>query len=416
MAVGLAAAMPARVGKGSPEARALWEKGQAADKENKFAEAAGFYRQAIDADPDYLEAHQRYVMARRRATGAGADDKKPEEIEKLRKAVDQELTRLYEGWIQQHPERAVYHAALGWLTDGASSEKHYRRAVELDLQFSHAWARLSSIAEKMGDNARSLEYIEKAVKSDLDDAWILRQYAFKFQTSDPGRYRKLEMEVVKRWPKSAAAANALNSVATSLADKGDRIPYLERLRVLDPTHRGMSSLFRAYVEQAPDKALELARDMVKRSKDADLKRWQQNVAFAESYTEARRLLKGGKFGEAKAVLEKAKPPGSVVDPTSPNLMKAKATAGAGEPAKAYDELAKLLAEKPNDTLEKQLRQLGERLNKTNGQVDGDLWTIRAASATAAKELNLPQYGEENRKVNLAEYRGRVVLVNFFFPG
>jgi len=66
----LAVASPtARESSGTPAARAFFAEGEAEAKAGKYAGAAAAFRKAIEADPDFVEAHQRFIEStqRRRA-------------------------------------------------------------------------------------------------------------------------------------------------------------------------------------------------------------------------------------------------------------------------------------------------------------------------------------------------------------
>ena len=57
---------------GTPAARAAFDEGETAARAGKLPDAAAAFRKAIDADPDFVDAHQRYIESRvgRKCRGA----------------------------------------------------------------------------------------------------------------------------------------------------------------------------------------------------------------------------------------------------------------------------------------------------------------------------------------------------------
>jgi thiol-disulfide isomerase/thioredoxin len=61
-----------------------------------------------------------------------------------------------------------------------------------------------------------------------------------------------------------------------------------------------------------------------------------------------------------------------------------------------------------------LTKYGAKLGKTAGQVRADVRKALEAKAKPVKEFSLARYGDE-KKISLSDYRGRVVLLNFWYP-
>src|SRR5205814_1428781 len=121
-------AADAKESNGTPAAKVFFAQGDALAKAGKPAEAAAAFRKAIDADPDYVDAHQRFIESTQRA-----------EMPATRTPVVPRLEALYARWAKQHPNRAVYQWALGFLaTDPAKADRLFAAALEIDPAFARA--------------------------------------------------------------------------------------------------------------------------------------------------------------------------------------------------------------------------------------------------------------------------------------
>ena len=108
-------------------------------------------------------------------------------------------------------------------------------------------------------------------------------------------------------------------------------------------------------------------------------------------------------------------PLGTIDKTPDELTEAQALAASGQTEKAYDSIKTALLPEPEDTLEAALVSYGGKLGKTPAQVHEDVWQTRDAKAKPFTPFDLKQY-VTNKDVKLADFRGRVVLVNFWYPG
>jgi thiol-disulfide isomerase/thioredoxin len=97
-----------------------------------------------------------------------------------------------------------------------------------------------------------------------------------------------------------------------------------------------------------------------------------------------------------------------------HLTKAEAYDRGGESAMGFDSLAKVAALEPTDVLLKALQQYGTKLGKAAAQIEAELGRLRDAQAKPFKEFALAKYTGEGT-TSLADYRGKVVLVDFWYP-
>ena len=399
------ASLVAHESNGTPAAKALFAQGEAAVTAGRPADAIGAFRRAIDADPDFVDAHQRFIEITQR-----------QEVPGSRTPTVPRLQQLYVQWAGQHPKRAAYQWALGFLsTEADKADVFFNEAIALDPAFARAHFLLAKNADQRGDWVAQRQHLKAAVESNPDDPRYLLRYAFAQRKSDPPRFRELALEVVEKFPTSPVAAEALYNLADESSNP-DRRGYFDRLHANYPVDRfnyaaaAMSALYAELT--APSDALSLARDMAK-ALPAN-KTWPLRVAVQEAMTRAQALVADARFADAVALLDKTQRP-SGGHGTTWRLLRAEAAAGAGQVDQAYATLAESAAAIPDDRIEAALLKYATDLGRSRREVDADVWRLRDAKATLAAPFQLPA-SRGGAPVQLSDYRGRIVLLAFWFPG
>jgi tetratricopeptide (TPR) repeat protein len=398
-------ALHARESNGTPAARKLFAEGEAAIKARKYPEASAAFRKAIDADPDYVAAHQRFI-----------ETTQWQEMPGSRTPDVPRLQQQYQRWAKQYPKRAVYRWALGFMSsDPSKGDAYFTEALEIDPAFARAHFMLARNADLRGDWDAQRQHLARAVDTNPDDPQYLVRYATAHKSSDPARFQQLARSVVEKFPDSPAATEALYNLA-SVAPEAEQHAYFERLRTQYPPDKfGYSStaMYDYYDEMtAPAEALSLARDMA-RWFPAN-KTWALRVEHQEAMTRAETLVASRQFTDARDVLDKTKRP-SGRHATTWVLLKAEAAAGAGQLDQAYAAVAESVAAAPDARVEAALAKYGAALKKTPPEIDGDVWRIRDANAVPAPPFELPS-SRDGKPVQLSDYAGRPVLIAFWFPG
>lgn len=413
---------------GNAAAKAAFGQGEAAGKQQDYAKAVAFYRKAIELNPNFVEAHNSFMSMSRQAAIAGVKSDLPEEernkqIKLAVEANQKELIALYEGWAQKNPKNPVYQWALGNLylsKDYDKMEQYTLKAVSLNPKFARAYLTLSLISEVRGDKNKQQEFLKKASEADPKDASYAFYYANSLKNSNPVLYRKKALEVAERFPKDERGAQSLYWLAANSDKIEEKIAIYERLKSLFPPEKfgwsegGMTSLFAVYNKTNPQKALALAEDMSKTlTAERDKKTWQERVNYLQNILKAQTLINEKKYAEATVLLEKTAPPRYLtVDVLY--LLKAEALDGVGQTDKAYQGLLKLVSSEPTDALQAALIKYGAKLDKTAQQANADVLQLLEAKAKPVKEFALTRY-ENGKKVSLSDYRGKVVLLNFWYP-
>src|SRR5262249_51492610 len=122
------------------------------------------------------------------------------------------------------------------------------------------------------------------------------------------RFRELARQVVDRFPRSAAAAEALYELAVR-AENPERRAYFDRLRAdypVDQYNYAALAMADLYAElTSPSDALTLAREMA--TALPQNRSWPPRVAVQESMTRAQALVADRQFAAALEVLGKTDP-------------------------------------------------------------------------------------------------------------
>ena len=407
---------------GTPEARAAYDAGRAADRAGDKAKAVTLFRAAIDLDPRYVDAHEQFIDSTEMAAYA-YDPAKRAGNEAAQKQATRELKTLYEDWAKSHPDMAVYEWALAKLAgkDWTAAELHLSRAIAVSPAFARPYQDLSLIAELRGDNTQRIAYLKKAADLNPTDASYFFYYANAMKSVDAAASVQLQQEVATRFPGTERGAQGLYWAAYETPEIPAKLAIYERLKTEFPPERfswsesGMSDLFDLLSGIAPEKAATLAAEMLGRiTSKSEQKSWTDLAAYATGLSEAAALRGRGEGKAAVQRLESVKPPPSYRDQAPLAIARAAALEAAGDAAGAYTALTAAAAKSPSEALLAALTTTGRALAKTPAAIEADLWQLREAAAKPAAAFTLPDY-PDRKNVSLADYRGKVVLLNFWYP-
>ena len=356
-ASGRSTKLTARESNGTPAAKALFAQGDAAARAGKLADAAAAFRKAIDADPDFVDAHQRFIEVTQRLDTPSS-----------RTPSVARLQQLYERWARQYPKRAVYQWALGFLnSDADKADVFFKKALAIDPAFARAYFLLAKNADQRGEWTAQRQYLKAAVDSNPDEPKYLLQYGYAQKKSDPSRFREIALQVVDTFPTSQSAAQALYYLAGDASNPERRAIY-DRLRANYPVDRfgySASAMYDLYAELTkPSEALPLAQEMAKALPTN--KTWQTRVTVQEAMVRAESLVADARFAEALDLLEKTQRP-SGSHGTTWTLFKAEAAAGSGHVDQAYAALLDSAAALPDARVETALLKYGTTLGKTRAR-------------------------------------------------
>lgn len=431
----------------------------------------------VDAHTKFLRAYNEKVYAFLTPKKIKNAKKKPtkEQIAAKRKKNQAERAKLeakynklllatYDGLIKKNPQQPMFYWGKAQILEGEDKNPEaialLNKALSIDPSCAPAWADLSDFAATAGDVPTQRADAEKALAIDPSDAsGVFFNYILTYLTTDPPKYRQLVEDRAAKYPKNLdflldlAAQNAPPAEETAILEKIYKLYGPSSANPSDSIDYMMADLFNLYAQSDPAKALEFAQRIqndeaaqaIKKaaadksknqSATANAKKpkpgdkppepfWQTIAEYQKSLIDARALLAQKKYPDAQALLEKhALKATSTFDPSGINqdpyeLAMAEALAGSNSGSsgaqKAYDRIKTDLLPQPDASLENALLAYGAKLNKTPAQIDDDIWQTRESKAKAMTPFDLKQYVTD-KEIKLADYRGQVVLVNFWFPG
>ncbi len=418
-------------------ARAKCEEGWSLESKRDFVPAVADFEAALKLDPNYFSAHDGFIMSQKMVrvydemsasykaipdtvhtnTGALVGKKVPA-FPFGGGPATAELSKLYGEKLSKEPNSPLLNWAMGQIvqgTDNAKAEEYYKKAIAVDPKFAPAYSAMSVLMRVM--NKPEDGYMKKAVDIDPNNPDLLSNYAGFIKQSDPAEANRIWLEIAKRFPTDQQAEYAYLNLSFNTKNEVEKMGYLEHIWKDFPQDTSISrdwtlkTLFHLYQKYAPEKAVELAKNMsVAISSDGE---WKTMLAYQEQFNRASDLVKSGKFKEASTLINTIKVP--IFLDTLPYFMLKAEAEGAGSPSQAYQILLAVAAKAPNSSVEAALSHYGAELKKTPEQINADIWNLRLSKAPVFKDFDLDTYTGSG-KIKLSDYRGKIVLVNFWFPG
>jgi hypothetical protein len=410
------------------------------------------------------KSHKKLTKEQEQAQKVKAEAEQKRVAAKLKKEgakVEAQLLATYDKWIKKNPRNAMFYWGKGEVYAFSSKDEQatrpwFQKAIAINAACAPAWASLSVGGYLDGKVAEQRQDAEKALALDPQDRYgVFFLYALSYFSTDPAKFKTIVEDRVAKDPGDESLDYLLMLVAENAPTLREQQTAYEKIYQLygpQSAHPSngldgiMPQLFNLYAKTDPPKALRFAEQMQKDDAEAQARKaaaeksnakgaaakkaeaqpakpfWQTVADFEESIIDAQSLIAQKKYSEAQALLAKNAirtkgdfDPFGGIDQTPYELANAEALAGSGQTQKAYDSVKTALLPQPDDPLEAALISYGAKLGKTPAQVREDVWQTREAKAKPFAPFDLKQY-VTNKDVKLADFRGQVVLVNFWFPG
>lgn len=410
---------------------ASYDEGERAFRERNVADAVTHFRTAIELDPNNTRAHRMFIFAfqdlGRSEISAELDEAARNAAMKV--AADEsfeELLAVYREWSQDSSDIAAYKWAMGQLymyRDYDKVRQYTNEALALDPGLSDGYSTLALIADVSGDKERELELLKKAVETAPDSPDKAFYYASRLNQSDPPLGRRKSLEVAERFPESERGAQALYWLAYRTEDRDEQLSLYERLRTAYPpeefgwSESGMSLLADLYSESQPEEALALAEQMVAATADEpdgwSAGIWKDRLTFQKNVIKGDELIARRQYRQAEELLQDTTIPRF----TNANVFhetRARAMEGAGQTVEAYEYLLPLAAKEPTDRVWAAILVYAEKLGKDDKTLRAEIREVLEEDAEEIKDYSFERY-DNGQRVSLSDFRGKVVLLNFWYP-
>lgn len=385
---------------GTSAARAEFEAGKlAAKKEGGLKEAVAHYQKAISLDPNFVEAQVQYSQSQPPKT----------------------VAREYERLAALHPHMAVYPYVLAQQyveLDLPRAERYCRKAVQIDPRFPQGYACLALIANLHEETAKAIAFQRKAVQLDPKNTELAEDYLLMLK-DEPAAFQAEAKKLIQRFPHSSALFYPLYLKASQLEPDSARIGALKKLRselpagASDVSGSIDSDLFQYYLSSDLHKALAIARTAVQAKID-DYWPWKDRLAYVHGLLKAQGEIGARQPDAALSTLKSIQGQRDKAFAKTWYLLQARALVAADKTAEAVTLLRGSFLAQPTDVVLNALVSDGAKLGKTKSEIDHEIWTALKAKARPAPGFTLKRF-VDGKPISLSDYRGKVVIVDFWFP-
>ncbi len=433
----------------NPRSKSHLQKAFAARTAEDFTKMFAEYKLALEIQPEALDIHRALLMDVQNAVGmaqvqvsiakekllqgasstADSEGKARSDIAvledqlKQRRAVLNQIRPLYEAWMEQHPNKAIYPFLIAKSMEWAEVEKQeplLRRALSLDPNYVPALEYMSDIKGWLDEKEAAVEYMKKVVELKVGDDQVRILYAAKLREVNPQAANKLLEEIIERNTANSIGVQATISLISAIDKPADKVAAVERALRQFPVEKFKEMrtvIFLSiedYVVTDPAKGLELAQGLqLQAGKQAD-RYFQPRIDYLNSVVKSNTLAAAGKYAEAYSALEGIQTPeGMKSKPLA--LMKANAAQSAGKLSSAYEILLKSFAESADPEVGDALANCAKALGQSQEDVAKAIWDLRNASAYTLRDLPLKRM-ETDQQLRISDFKGKVVLLSFWHPG
>lgn len=360
-------------------------------------------KKAVGADPENLEAHHAYLSV----------------------ANPDSVAMQYQIWMKQFPNSAMVCFALGEYyhnyEQSLKGQPYLAMAVKLDPKLAKAWNMMAQTAADYDENwART--YASKATALEPNNPAYAFTYAYTFKNTDSLKYDSLMLDVANRFRGTEPAINALYRLINNTVDSHKKEFYYKE--ILDNPPAQLSTAFDnqmiAYynfvlLHDIP-RAVQLAAQMSADKKHAlKLNDWRDRQAFAANFIKATNFIAVNKPDSALTVLNAIG-----INSYSPLYktyitLKAQAANATHNVQFAYNNLLREYSNLPSEDVRESLIAYGLKLGYSEDDIMNKVWEIRDSAAIIATDFRLKSFLNDDT-VSLTNYRGKVVLLTYWFPG
>lgn len=362
----------------------------------------------VELDPENIKSHQAFINAW--------------------KIDDPNLIDQYDKWISRYPKSSGIPLAIGTALiakENPKAKPYLLKAVELNPGLAEAWYGLYIDASFRGENSLAGKYLKNASNADPANLSYAMYYAYFIRENDPFACDSLMLRIIRQHPNSAEAVSALNALADNAVGSEKKayyeLLYSKYVGSNNPARiYGMTVYYTSLLDTEPEKAFDLALKMFLEVKE-NWGPWNNRVLVAKRVMLARKLMDDNKPREAYDLLKlvNLSKRGSLDFVNAEELLallKAEAADAADMTQTAFDSLAHFYSNQPSDRLRSFLLSYGTKLNKDSLSVFQEINRLRIQRSPPATPLSLSSYYNLKDTIKLSDFKGKVVLLTYWFPG
>ncbi|HKI86871.1 MAG TPA: redoxin domain-containing protein [Thermoanaerobaculia bacterium] len=423
--LGALLALPLLAGQGEPKTAQDWLKASqtAAFQTKDYKTALSDVEKAGAMAPRDLEVQEEFISLHRYITLVSmSHDEAWSQFLKLRKRYEKEARR--------EPKNALWQVLLGdvqFYENPKASRKAYERALELDPKQTTAMRMLGIIAETKGDNALSQSYFKRAAATNPDDPKLASGYVGSLMDTDPEAFFAAAKDFIRRFPGSPQALEWYYWMGEKAGgDKGREIwkEAIDRYPIAKTSKEQMnwlSNCYDAYFESLqqddPQAAEQFARSTMQtfHADASQRKAWFERYRRQALLNLAVSARESGEPQQGLSMLDLVGKGHQRIDPLAETVAYERAMdqAATGATHDALDTLLKLLKDHPNPVAEAAYYSVAAKAGQSQDEAQKALWKSRMADAKPMKDFALKDVN--GKTVRLSDYRGKIVLVNFWYP-
>ena len=375
-----------------------------------------YWMQKIAKEPDSLAYHHEYIRS------IGWEPNLYWYAEKYKARYDSTesiMRNQYDQWIRTFSKNAAVYYAIGaayYENESPKATGFLKKTIELDPANAEAYLKLAIDAERWGDQKQAMEYMRLASVADSSNPSYAFYYAMYFDDKDMVHFTDLIYRLADRFPAHERGAQGFYWLGYNIKDPQKKIQVLEELRKrynpkkFNWSASGMVQLYNAYLNSMlNDKARNLAADMSNQSG------WQEKVDLANGLAAVSSLMESGNHRQAYDSIVKLKKLRSSAQLPRIPILEAQLADRSGQTIAGYQSLVALQAKAPTDEIEAALSQYGKKIGKSTADVQVDIQDLRKKNAKPAYPFDLGLY-TSNGNAKLADFKGKAVLITFWFPG
>lgn len=359
-------------------------------------------RTAVEANPENLKAHEAYIH------GVGIENSA--------------LPAQYEKWLKRFPKSAIVPYAIGAAYTDEESPKakpYLLKAVKANPKLAKAWSDLWIDAERWGQFDLGQQYLKNAALAEPENPDYAFYYSISFDKTDREKYIQLTNELVKRFPSSERGAQGLYWLGQRSSDISDKLKWFAVLKEKYAPEKfswsanGMTSYVDLLLKQDPKKAASIAGEMAVRKVEGQ--EWDKLEKAALTISEVKNLIVNKQGQEALNLLKTIKLPRYFRSNAAILSMKAVAAETAYGPRAALDSLLISFLKAPSVELKEQIDIYAVKSGLKTSEIEKEISNRLEVNAVQATPFTLKKYLTAG-SASLADYKGKVVLLTYWFPG